>query len=63
MATIIADQGATFWITDTKLYVPVETLLTQDNAKLLEKLKSRLTINCNEYQSKKSTERQNQYLD
>ena len=27
-------------ITDTKLYVPVVTLSTQDNAKLLEQLKS-----------------------
>ena len=29
-----------FAITDTKLYVPVVTLLTQDDAKLLEQLKS-----------------------
>ena len=27
-------------ITDTKLYVPVVTLLTQDNAKLITQLKS-----------------------
>ena len=41
------DQDATFSITDTKLCVPVVTLLTQDNAKLLEQLKSGLkrTIN------------------
>ena len=39
MATNIAAQAATFSITDTKLYVPVVTLLTQDNAKLLEQLK------------------------
>ena len=30
-----------FIITDTKLYVPVATLSTQDNAKLLEQLKSK----------------------
>ena len=30
-----ANQNATFAITDTKLYVPVVTLSTQDNAKLL----------------------------
>ena len=54
-----------FVITDTKLYVPVITLSTQDNAKLLKKLKSgfKRTINWNKYQSKMSTERQNNYLD
>ena len=54
-----------FLITDTKLYVPVITLSTQDNAKLLKKLKSgfKRTINWNKYQSKMSTERQNNYLD
>ena len=58
-----ADQAATFSITDTKLYVPVITLLTQDNTKLLEQIKSgfKRTINWNKYQSKKSIERQNQY--
>ena len=30
---------ATFAITDTKCYVPVETLSTQDNAKVLQQLK------------------------
>ena len=30
-----ANQAATFAVTDTKLYVPVVTLSTQDNAKLL----------------------------
>ena len=52
-------------ITDTKLYVPLVTLSTQDNAKLLEQLRSgfKITSNWNKYQSKASTERQNQYLD
>ena len=36
VATAIADKSATFSITDTKLYVPVVTLLTQNNAKLLQ---------------------------
>ena len=51
-----------FAITDTKFYVPVVTLSTQDNAKLLHLLKSgfKKTI---KYQSKISTEAQNQYLD
>ena len=59
-----ADQATILLITDTKLYVPVLTLLTQDNTKLLEILKSsfKRTINRNKYQSKKSTERPNQYL-
>ena len=58
-----ADQDTSFLIIDTKPCVPVTTLLTQDNAKLLEQLKSgfKRTINSNNYQSKVST--QNQYLD
>ena len=42
-----------FAITETKLYVPVVTLLTQDNAKLLQQLKSsfKRTINRNKYES------------
>ena len=41
------------------------TLSNQDNAKLLQQLKSgfKNTINWNKYQSKVSPERQNQYLD
>ena len=43
-----------FTITDTKLYDPVVTLSTQDNAKLLEQLKSgfKRVINWNKYLSK-----------
>ena len=54
-----------FKITDTKCYVPVVTLPTQDTAKLLEQLKSGLTgtIIWNNYHSKVSTYMQNQYLD
>ena len=54
-----------FTITDTKLYAPALTLSTKDNAKLLEQLKSgfKRTTNWNKYQSKISTEAQNQYLD
>ena len=46
----IANQEPTFEITDTKLYVPVVTLSTQDNAKLIEQLKSdfKRTIKMNE---------------
>ena len=65
MATNVAAQTTTFSITDTKLYVLVITLSTQDNAKLLEQLTSsfKRTINWNKYQTKVPTERQNQYLD
>ena len=64
VATNVANQGAIFSITDTKLYVPVVTLSTQDNAKLLEQLKSgfKRTINWNKCQPKVSTVRPNQYL-
>ena len=49
VATDIANQGATFSITGTKLYVPVVSLRTQDNAKLFKQLKSgfRRTIKWN----------------
>ena len=42
-----------FAITDTKPYVPVVTLSTQGNTKLLQQLKSgfQRTVNCNKYQS------------
>ena len=59
-----ADKYTTFSITDTKHYIPVATLSTQDNTKLLKVFKSgfKRKINWNKYQSKFSTERQNQYL-
>ena len=40
VVTVVVDQGAMFSITGKKVYVPVVTLSTQDNAKLLEQLKS-----------------------
>ena len=53
-----------FKITETKLYVPVVTLSTQDNAKLLQQLKSgfKRTINWNKYESSIKTFAQNRYL-
>ena len=64
-ANNVAAQATTFPMTDTKIYVPVVTLLTQDYVKLLEQLKSgfKKTINWNKYQPQVSPERQNQYLD
>ena len=54
VSTNVVNQVATFEITDTKLYVPVVTLSTQENAKLLQQLKSgfKRVINCNKYLSK-----------
>ena len=49
--TDIANQVPTFTRTETNLYVPVVTLSTQDNAKLLQQLKScfKRTISWNKY--------------
>ena len=54
VSTNAAAQNATFEITDTKLYIPVVTLLTQDNAKLLKQLDSgfKREVNWNIYLSK-----------
>ena len=54
-----------FRITDAKVYAPVLTSSTQDNAKLLQQLKAgfKRTINWNKYQAKVSTEGENQFLD
>ena len=53
-----------FAIADAKLYVPVVTLSTQDDAKLLQQLKSgfKRTINWNKYESSVKTFAQNRYL-
>ena len=52
-----------FGITEAKLYVPVVTLSTQGNAKLLQ-LKSgfKRTINWNKYESSMKTFAQNRYI-
>ena len=62
--TNVANQNPTFEITETKLYVPVVTLSTQDNAKLLPQLKSgfKRTINWNKYLAKPELLRQNPNL-
>ena len=62
--TNVANKNITFEITETKLYVPVVTLSIQDNAKLLQQLKSgfKRTIDWNKYQTKVLIESQNQYL-
>ena len=64
IATNIPNQIATFAITDTKLYVPVVTLSTQENTKFLPQLKSgfKRVINWNKYLSKPELLTQNPTL-
>ena len=54
IATKISNQNATFAITNTKRYVPVVTLSTQENTKFYQQLKSGFerVINWNKYLSK-----------
>ena len=54
MAVAVINQVPEFATADTKFYVPLVTLSTQDSAKLLEQQKSGFerTIKQNKYQSK-----------
>ena len=58
------NRVATFAITDTKLYVPVVTLSTQENTKFLQQLKSgfKRVTNWNKYLSKPELLAQNPNL-
>ena len=62
--TNVANQIPTFTITETNLYVPVVTLSTQDNAKLLPQLKNgfKRTISWNKYLAKPELLAQNANL-
>ena len=64
VSTVNQNQAATFAITDTKLYVPVVTLSTQENTKFLQQLKSsfKRVINWNKYLSKPELLAQNPNL-
>ena len=64
IATAIQNQAATFEITDTKRYVPVVTLSTQENTKFLQQLKSgfKSVINWNKYLPKPELLAQNPNL-
>ena len=59
-----SNGAGTFGITDTKLYVPVVTLSTQENTKFLQQLKSgfKRVINWNKYLSKPELLAQNPNL-
>ena len=54
IATVNPNQAATFAITDTKLYVPVVILSTQENTEFFQQLKSgfKRVINWNKHLSK-----------
>ena len=60
----VPNQLPKFRITNGKLYIPVVTLSTQVNIKLLKQLKSgfKRTINKNKYHSKKRKKSQNRHL-
>ena len=62
--TNVVNQIPAFTITEAKLYVPVVTLPTQDNAKLLPQLKSgfKRTARSNKYLSKPKLVAQNSNL-
>ena len=64
VSTNVANQDATFAITETKLYIPIVILSTQDNAKLLQQLKSgfKRIINWNKYLPKPELLAQNPNL-
>ena len=64
VSTVNQSQAATFERTDTKLYVPVVTLSTQENTKFLQQLKSgfKRVINWNKYLSKPELFAQNPNL-
>ena len=65
VAGTVANKNPSFEINDTKLYVPVVTLSTQENIKLLKQLESgfKRTINWNKYLAKTTNQVQNRYLD
>ena len=61
---IVAPTGLEFQITDTKLYVLVVTLSTENDKKLLEKLKSgfKRTVKWNKYRSQMTIQSNNNNL-
>ena len=61
---INAPTNATFQITDTKLYVPVVTLSTENDKKLLEQLRTgfKRTIKWNKYRSEMTNQTKTNHL-
>ena len=64
VSTNVANQNVMFEITDTKLYVPVINLSTQDNSKLPQQLNSgfKTVISWNQYLSNPELLAQNSNL-
>ena len=64
MAAINIPTNATYKLTDTKLYVPVVTLSTQSDNKILEQLKKGIkrTIKWNKSRSEMSNQTKNNNL-
>ena len=65
VAATTNNQNPTCQINDTKLYVPVVTLSTQENIKFLKQLEFgfRRTINWDKYLAKTKNQARNRYLD
>ena len=65
MVGTAANQHLHFQIAESKIYVPVVTLSTQDNIKLLKQLELgfKRTINWKKYLPKTENQAQNRYLD
>ena len=65
VAGTVANQNQSFQINDGKFYVPVVTLSTQENIKLLKQLESgfKRTINWNKYLAKTTHQVQNRNFD
>ena len=63
-SAINAPTNATFQITDTKLYVPVVTLSTENDKRLLEQLRTgfKRTIKWNKYRSEMTNQTKNNNL-
>ena len=63
-SAINAPTNATFQITDTKLYVPVVTLSTENDKKLLEQLRTgfKRTIKWNKYRSEMTNQTKTNHL-
>ena len=65
VAGTLNNQNPSFQIIDTKLYVIVVTLSTQENIKFLKQLESgfKRTINWNKYLAKTNNQARSRYLD
>ena len=65
VAGTTSNQNPSFKIKDTKLFVPVATLSTQENIKFFKQIEPgfKRTINWNKYLAKAVNQEENSYLD